>query len=114
MKPFTLNKDKLYTEEDIKNAIKWLNKNYSEVEDELAYPLETNQVEFPDNFFESVYEEALNRSIQSLQPKTEWDIEVEMEYYKDSKVYDQPDTLLDEPIFKITNNSIKIIKQYEK
>lgn len=81
------NKDKLYTEKDIKNAIKWLTKNYSKVEDELAHPLETNQVELPDNFFENVYEEALNRAIQSLQPKTEWDIEVEK-----------------------TENSIKIIK----
>ena len=86
-----LNKDKLYTEKDIKNAIKWLTKNYSKVEDELAHPLETNQVELPDNFFENVYEEALNRAIQSLQPKTEWDVEVEK-----------------------TENSIKIIKQYEK
>ena len=82
-----LNKDKLYTEKDIKNAIKWLTKNYSKVEDELAHPLETNQVELPDNFFENVYEEALNRAIQSLQPKTEWDVEVEK-----------------------TENSIKIIK----
>jgi hypothetical protein len=86
-KCLSLNKDKLYTEKDIKNAIKWLTKNDSKVEDELAHPLETNQVELPDNFFENVYEEALNRAIQSLQPKTEWDIEVEK-----------------------TENSIKIIK----
>lgn len=57
---------KQFSLEDIKTIIKWLNKNYSSVEDELFEPYEGREDEVPDNFFYNVYEEALNRGIQSL------------------------------------------------
>jgi len=62
---------KKFSEEDLRNIIKWLNKNYSKVEDELARPFEDNQSEFSDTFFIDAYEEALTRAIDSIrQPKT--------------------------------------------
>lgn len=57
---------KQFSLEDIKTVIKWLNKNYSLIEDELFEPYIGKEDEVPDVFFHSVYEEALNRGIQSL------------------------------------------------
>jgi len=64
-----LNKDKLYTEEDLREAIK-LAQNY------------TCDVQYDENderheILKHTHSE--NMIIQSLQPKTEWNIEVEME-----------------------------------
>ena len=59
-------KSKQFSLEDIKTVIKWLNKNYSKVEDELFEPYEGKEDEVPNDFFYNVYEEALNRGIQSL------------------------------------------------
>ena len=47
--------------------------------------------------------------LQSLSQKS-WKIELEMEYWKNSKVYDQPDIMLDKPIPKWLNGKIKITK----
>lgn len=58
--------NKQFSLEDIKTVIKWLNKNYSLIEDELFEPYIGKEDEVPDVFFHSVYEEALNRGIQSL------------------------------------------------
>jgi hypothetical protein len=57
---------KQFSLEDIKTVIKWLNKNYSLIEDELFEPYIGKEDEVPDVFFHSVYKEALNRGIQSL------------------------------------------------
>lgn len=67
-------KDKLFTVEEIKSIIEWLNKNYSKTEDELARPYEDKGEDLPDTFFKDAYEEALNRAIKPFLPKTEWDV----------------------------------------
>jgi hypothetical protein len=58
------------------------------------------------------FDELVERRKELLQsqPKV-FDIEVQMEYWKESTIYDQPDKSLDNPKPKITNNSIKIIKK---
>jgi hypothetical protein len=64
---------KVYSEDDVKSIIKWLNGNYSRVEDELAKPIEDAQLDLPDTFFIDAYEEALTRAINSIkQPTPKW------------------------------------------
>jgi len=70
------NKKKKYTEEDLRKIIEWLNKNYSKVEDELAKPYQDKGEDLYDGFFKDAYEEALKRAINSIQPKTEWEVEI--------------------------------------
>lgn len=88
-----INKDKLYSLEDIKKAFN-AGSNYTI----------GSHIDFKQTYLN------LDEYIQSLESEMVWDIEIEMEIYKNSKVYDQPDTLLDNPIPKILNNSIKITK----
>lgn len=73
-----LNKDKLYTEEDLKAAFSF-----------YAFASSSQQ---PYNEDELV--DTFNEFTQSLQPKTEWDIKIELSIYKP----------------KIVDNKIKIIK----
>jgi hypothetical protein len=69
------NKDKKYTVEDVKKIIKWLQNNAFSVEDELAKPFEDEDETLPETFFHDAYNEALNRAFQSIEPRTEWDVE---------------------------------------
>lgn len=69
------NQDKKYTKEDLKKIIEWLQKNGSSVEDELAKPFEDEDETLPETFFHDAYNEALNRAFQSIEPRTEWDVE---------------------------------------
>ena len=56
-------KNKVFTIDDVKSIIKWINKNYSKIEDELATPYDCK--ELPDTFFEDVLEETLIRAINN-------------------------------------------------
>lgn len=104
-----LNKDKLYTEEDLREAIKFA-QNY------------TCDVQYDDN---DVMHEILkhthseNMIIQSLQPKTEWNIKIETEvinmcgcscHKPGTKIIHFMPCCYPKHIPKIINNSIKILK----
>ena len=45
------NSEKLYSVDDIHKIIRYMNKNYSKTEDELARPYEDKGEELPDDFF---------------------------------------------------------------
>ena len=61
-----ITKDKVFSLDDVKKIMKWVGRNYSEVEDELAKPFEDRGEDLDDNFFDDVYQEALKRAIDSL------------------------------------------------
>lgn len=48
--------------------------------------------------------------IKNIQQPKSWEVEIECEYWKDSSTYDQPDTLLDNPVPKIVDGKIKVLK----
>jgi hypothetical protein len=58
--------EKLYSIEDIHNVIKFMNKNYSNIEDELARPYEDSGEILPDDFFENAYNECFKRAVDSI------------------------------------------------
>jgi hypothetical protein len=100
-----LNKDKLYTEKDLKKAIK-LAQNY------------TCDVQYDDN---EIMHEILKHThsesmiIQSLQPKTEWDIKIEMETkcYCGHTSHCECEEIEGKPFIqrpRLNNNQIKILK----
>ena len=60
----------VYTKKDFLAIIDFINKNYGEIEDELAKPYLDNDLPIPDSFFNDAYEEVLERAFNSLkQPK---------------------------------------------
>lgn len=80
------NQDKKYSREDFDKIDKWRMENYQRIEDELAKPfeekaqllgqkLQEDTTNLPDTFFEDVHKEVLNRAFQSIEPRTEWDVE---------------------------------------
>ncbi len=92
-----LNKDKLYTEENLREAIA------------------ESWVTCEDNEDKETFTQVFNRIIQSLQPKTEWDIEIELETkcYCGHTSYCECGELENKPFVqrpKINNNQIKILK----
>ena len=60
------NSEKLYSVDDIHKIIRYMNKNYSKTEDELARPYEDKGEELPDDFFEGAYNLCLKRAIDSI------------------------------------------------
>lgn len=100
-----LNKDKLYTEEDLREAIK-LAQNY------------TCDVQYDENderheILKHTHSE--NMIIQSLQPKTEWNIEVKMETkcYCGHTSHCECEEIEGKPFIqrpRLNNNQIKILK----
>lgn len=56
----------LYSVGDIKKIVGYISKNYSKIEDELAKPYEDKDIDFPDDFFDRVYDLCLNRAIESI------------------------------------------------
>lgn len=58
--------EKLYSVDDIHKIIKYMNKNYSKTEDELARPYEDKGEDLPDDFFDGAYNLSLKRAIESI------------------------------------------------
>ena len=58
--------EKLYSVDDIHRIIKYMNKNYSKTEDELARLYEDKGEDLPDDFFDSAYNLCLKRAIESI------------------------------------------------
>lgn len=58
--------EKLYSVDDIHKIIKYMNKNYSKTEDELARPYEDKGEDLPDDFFDGAYNLCLKRAIESV------------------------------------------------
>jgi hypothetical protein len=86
---------KVYSEKDLVRVVEYMLKN--QISEELRIELHTN---FDKGVF--ILSEYMKKIIQSLKPKTPTYFVAEMEYWKNSKVYDQPDTLLDNPVLKTT------------
>lgn len=57
---------KLYSIDDIKKIIGYMNKNYSKIEDELAKPYEDKRMDLPNDFFDSARNLCLKRAIESV------------------------------------------------
>jgi hypothetical protein len=58
--------EKLYSVDDIHKIIRYMNKNYSKTEDELARPYEDKGEDLPDDFFEGAYNFCLKQAIDSI------------------------------------------------
>lgn len=58
--------EKLYSVDDIHKIIRYMNKNYSKIEDELAEPYEDKGEDLPDDFFDIAYNLCLKRAIESV------------------------------------------------
>lgn len=58
--------EKLYSVDDIHKIIRYMNKNYSKIEDELAEPYEDKGEDLPDDFFNIAYNLCLKRAIESV------------------------------------------------
>ena len=58
--------EKLYSVDDIHKIIRYMNKNYSKTEDELAKPYEDKGEDLPDDFFDIAYKLCLKRAIESV------------------------------------------------
>ena len=58
--------EKLYSVDDIHKIIRYMNKNYSKTEDELARPYEDKGKDLPDDFFDGAYNLCLKRAIESV------------------------------------------------
>lgn len=58
--------EKLYSVDDIHKIIRYMNKNYSKTEDELAKPYEDKGEDLPDDFFDIAYNLCLKRAIESV------------------------------------------------
>jgi hypothetical protein len=102
-----INKDKLYTEEQLLKAIE-MARDITDGKDTFSGEDVSGCTEICTYHWKNKYTE--NDIIQSLQPKTELDIEIETEYVIDPcepAGCDFPDYT---EIPKITNNSIKIIQ----
>lgn len=66
----------------------------------------------PKEVFEKEVHKRLLASLSK--EKNEWEVEIDEEIWKNSKVYDQPDSLLDNPVPKITNGYINILSIKQK
>ena len=58
--------EKLYSVDDIHKIIRYMNKNYSKIEDELAEPYEDKGEDLPDDFFDIAHNLCLKRAIESV------------------------------------------------
>jgi len=65
--PIVSGSQKLYSIDDIKKIIGYMNKNYSKTEDELAKPYEDKGIDLPNDFFDGAYNLCLKRAIESIQ-----------------------------------------------
>lgn len=97
--------NKQFSLEDTKNIIKWLNKNYSKVEDELFKPYVGREGEVPEDFFKNAYEEALNRGIQIQSLSTQQLPKEFIPEYSYIEYYRGAGNLIRENILKTITNS---------
>jgi hypothetical protein len=66
VKGYELAKEKLYSIDDIHKIIKYMNDNYSKIEDELSFPYEDKGLQLPEDFFDKAYDTCLNRAIDNI------------------------------------------------
>lgn len=83
--------NKMFSIADVKDIVTWMTKNYSSVEDELSKPFidsasETNSDSLPDDFFDTAYNEAINRAIHSVLSKVKM-IPVEVEIKDNNTIF---------------------------
>mgnify|MGYP006921324582 CR=1 FL=1 len=107
-----LNKDKLYTEKQLLKAVE-MARDITDGEHTFRGEDGSGYVGISRYGWENKYND--NDIIQSLQPKTEWDIEIELETkcYCGHTTYCECEELEGKPYIqrpKITNNKIKILK----
>ena len=64
--PAITGSEKAYSIDDIRSIIEYMNKNYSKIEDEMAYPYDDRGEDLPESFFEAAYNLCLTRAIESV------------------------------------------------
>ena len=64
--PIVQGNQKMYSIDDIKKIIEYMNKNYSSIEDELAKKYQDELIDLPDNFFDVAYNVCLQNAIDSI------------------------------------------------